>query len=236
MKARLKFSKVGSMRFIGHLDVMRYFQKAMRRADVAICYSSGFSPHQIMSFAAPLGVGITSMGEYLDIQVEESEDLSSMKERLNRTMAEGFHVENCRRLPESAGNAMSVVAAAKYTVSFRPGYEPDVTGKAGQWMKDFAEFYRQDTVVITKKTKKGEKELDLKPLIYELSVKDGTVQMVISTGSAENIKPELVMDTFSKHQGTELSPFSFLIQREEVYAWSENGKLIPLDALGEKDG
>lgn len=56
------------MKFIGHLDTMRYFQKAMRRADIDIAYSTGFSPHQIMSFAAPLGVGITSDGEYLDIE------------------------------------------------------------------------------------------------------------------------------------------------------------------------
>ena len=49
MKVRIKFSKHGPMKFIGHLDIMRYFQKAMRRADVAICYSGGFSPHQIMS-------------------------------------------------------------------------------------------------------------------------------------------------------------------------------------------
>ena len=67
MKIRIKFRKWGVMKFIGHLDMMRYFQKVMRRADVDIRYSEGFSPHQIMSFAAPLGVGITSDGEYLDI-------------------------------------------------------------------------------------------------------------------------------------------------------------------------
>ena len=58
------------MKFIGHLDVMRYFQKAIRRSGVDICYSGGFSPHQVMSFAAPLGVGITSNGEYVDIEVD----------------------------------------------------------------------------------------------------------------------------------------------------------------------
>lgn len=62
MKIRIKFRKYGVMKFIGHLDMMRYFQKAMRRAEIDIAYSEGFSPHQIMSFAAPLGVGITSDG------------------------------------------------------------------------------------------------------------------------------------------------------------------------------
>ena len=58
------------MKFIGHLDMMRYFQKAVRRAKIDIRYSEGYSPHQIMSFAAPLGVGITSDGEYFDIVIQ----------------------------------------------------------------------------------------------------------------------------------------------------------------------
>ena len=68
-KLRLKFSKNGPIKFIGHLDVMRYFQKAIRRADIDIKYSEGFSPHQILSFAQPLSVGATSDGEYLDMTV-----------------------------------------------------------------------------------------------------------------------------------------------------------------------
>ena len=48
MKIRIKFEKDGVMRYIGHLDIMRYFQKSMRRAEIDICYSTGFSPHQIM--------------------------------------------------------------------------------------------------------------------------------------------------------------------------------------------
>ena len=103
MKIRIKFSKQGNMRFIGHLDIMRYFQKAMRRADVDIRYSEGFSPHQIMSFAAPLGVGLTGSGEYLDIEVLSTESSGRMVERLNVQMAEGMEVLSFKRLPDSAG-------------------------------------------------------------------------------------------------------------------------------------
>ena len=123
MKIRIKFSKQGNMRFIGHLDIMRYFQKAMRRADVDIRYSEGFSPHQIMSFAAPLGVGLTGSGEYLDIEVLSTESSGRMVERLNVQMAEGMEVLSFKRLPDSAGNAMSLVAACDYTVSLKKEYE-----------------------------------------------------------------------------------------------------------------
>ena len=66
MKVRMRFSKSGTMKFIGHLDVMRYFQKAFRRAGLDMLYSQGYSPHPLLSFAQPLGIGLTSDGEYLD--------------------------------------------------------------------------------------------------------------------------------------------------------------------------
>ena len=80
------------MKFIGHLDVMRYFQKAMRRADVDIRYSEGFSPHQIMSFASPLGVGLVSNGEYMDIEVLSTGTSEEMVNRLNDVMVDGIKV------------------------------------------------------------------------------------------------------------------------------------------------
>ena len=89
MKIRIKFAKWGCMKFIGHLDMMRYFQKANRRANVDICYSEGFSPHQIMSFAAPLGVGITSDGEYFDIEVNSSKSTEEAIAAFNEQMTDG---------------------------------------------------------------------------------------------------------------------------------------------------
>ena len=90
MNVRVKFAKYGAVKFIGHLDVMRYFQKANRRAELNIVYSQGFNPHQIMSFAAPLGVGLTSDGEYVDLELHEMDTPEEMIARLNATMNEGF--------------------------------------------------------------------------------------------------------------------------------------------------
>ena len=89
----MKFSKYGPVKFIGHLDIMRYFQKAIRRANIPIAFSGGFSPHMIMSFAAPLGVGVTSAGEYFDMELtDDSLSSKEMEDRLNATMAEGMKV------------------------------------------------------------------------------------------------------------------------------------------------
>ena len=117
MKIRIKFRKYGVMRFVGHLDIMRYFQKAMRRAKIDICYSEGFSPHQIMSFASPLGVGITSDGEYLDIEVNSTNCTEESIRVLNETMVEGIEITGYTKLSDSAKTAMSIVAAADYDLS-----------------------------------------------------------------------------------------------------------------------
>lgn len=121
MKIRIRFRKYGVMKFIGHLDVMRYFQKAMRRAHIDICYSEGFSPHQIMSFAAPLGVGITSDGEYMDIEVHTSASTEESLRALNGVMVEGVECTGYVKLPDQAKTAMSIVAAADYDLYLRKG-------------------------------------------------------------------------------------------------------------------
>lgn len=233
MKIRIKFSKHGIMKFIGHLDIMRYFQKAMRRADVDIKYSEGFSPHQIMSFAAPLGVGITSNGEYLDIEVLSTKDSKTMTAALNEVMAKGIEVLSYKKLGDSAGNAMSLVAAADYTLTFRDGYAPE---NPAEFFSELLKFYEQESVMITKKTKKSQKEMDLKPLIYELTSDGKQLFMKISTGSTDNIKPELVLDAYYQSKEMARPEFAFQIQREEVYAdlGSEgNHKFVPLEDLGE---
>lgn len=234
MKVRIKFAKSGAMRFIGHLDVMRYFQKAIRRADIDVAYSEGFSPHQIMSFAAPLGVGLTSNGEYLDVEVKSHAGAKDMKRRLNDVMVEGMEILNVAMLNEDAKNAMASVAAAEYTVRFRQGYEPGFA-----WTDRLMEFYRSPSIIVAKKTKKSEMTLDLKPLIYRLSLQgEGeapAVRMLVNASSSGNVKPGLVMEAFLRANGEELSPFALEIIREDTYA--DIGKegaphFVPLDAIG----
>ena len=188
MKLRIKFKKYGAVRYIGHLDVMRFFQKAIRRAGIDVKYSNGFSPHQIMTFAAPLGVGIVSNGEYMDIEVHSltcfpaGDDLSNgegealescvstetrcleIRKRLNEASVPGIESVSVRILPDTAGNAMASVAAAAYTVGFREGKEPGTDIRA-----ILPGFLARDRIPVTKKTKKGVREMDLKEGIFRLS-------------------------------------------------------------------
>ena len=107
------------MRYVGHLDLMRFFQKAVKRANLPIRYSEGFNPHQIMSFAAPLGVGLTSEGEYMDIDLKEEVASKAGLEALNKNMVEGLEITSFKYLPDSAEKCMSAVTAASYTVTYK---------------------------------------------------------------------------------------------------------------------
>lgn len=114
MKIRIKFRKYGALKFVGHLDMMRYFQKALKRAGIDMKYSEGFNPHMIMSFAAPLGVGITSDGEYFDIEVLSTKSTAESLKILNEAMVEGVEVTSYVALPDTRQkNPCLLVAAAE---------------------------------------------------------------------------------------------------------------------------
>lgn len=225
MKIRIKFAKRGNMKFVGHLDIMRYFQKAMLRAGVDIIYSEGFSPHQIMSFAAPLGVGLTSEGEYFDIEVQNTGSSFEMIERLNRVMVEGMEVLNYVLLPDTAQNAMSLVTAADYLISYR--------GEIPSIREPLETFLAREQINVVKTTKKSEKEVDIKPMIHEALQKDGILFLKTAAGSVANLKPELFMEAFHRANGIKWKPSDIQICRLEIYGMDEKDmNLKPLDHFG----
>ncbi len=230
MRLRIKFRKYGPVRYTGHLDVMRFFQKAIRRAQIDVVYSRGFSPHQVMAFAAPLGVGLTSNGEYMDIEVHSITSCADVLERLNAASVPGIEVISVKVLPDAAGNAMASVAAAAYTVRFREGREP-VTDMAAA----LPAFLAREHILVTKETKKGSREVDIRPGIFQLAIDSCmVVHMLVDASSSGNIKPVQVMEAMLAEQGESLQENALMITREEVYTdvGTSERMLVPLDAVG----
>ena len=240
MKIRIKFSKTGALRYIGHLDVLRYFQKAIRRSGIPAAYSAGFSPHMIMSFAEPLSVGLTSTGEYFDLELTDDAAFSSeeIRSALNAQMAEGISVLSVKKIPqERKSNAMSLVAAASYTVSF-PFPEGEILSEK------IEHFMSLKTILAEKKTKSGTKTVDIRPMLFSMEETEparekddqehyAAVRIFCASGSAANLKPDAVMDAFLKDAALTADPFSVRTCRNEMYARGEDGTYLPLDALGE---
>lgn len=227
MKIRIKFAKYGPMKFIGHLDTMRFFQKAIRRSGIDVSYSTGFSPHQIMAFAAPLGVGLESDAEYLDLEVGSITSSYDMKKRLADQMAEGFEIKKVGLLNDDAPNAMASVMGASYLVNFRNDREPSFSLVDG-----VEQFWSKESVIVTKKTKKSEKELDLKPSVYELKVVDDGLYMCVDASSGGNIKPDLVVNVLFSFYNDIVRENALMIKRLETYGRDSDGLLVPLSSFG----
>lgn len=236
MKIRMQFAKYGRILYIGHLDVMRYFQKALRRADVDMVFTKGFSPHPILSFAAPLGVGIESNAEYADLEVYQSGSTEEMVARLNAVMVPGMEIIDWRLLPDDAPNAMSSVAAADYCLTFREGQEPE---DMEAYLDGLEKFLQSESIVIEKKTKKGTRMVDIRPLVYDYQIDRGeepAIFMQVSTGSVDNLKPEFVLQAYHDAAGLPYKESQLFISRLETYTnlarENEPLRLVPLREIG----
>ncbi len=232
MKVRVRFEKKGVLKYIGHLDMMRYFQKAISRAELPIAYSEGFNPHQIMSFGNPLGLGMTSSAEYMDIELlEEIPSLEGIN-RLNNEMVQGIKILSFRYLPDKAKNAMSATWASSYKIELN-----DKIKEAIENMSDISqridEFMSQKECIITKKTKKSTRDIDILPLIYEFKYEEKYFYIKCSSSSSDNIKPEVIMNEFFNFLGyeLELDRVNLYIERLDIYTRIDNN-LISLDDIG----
>ncbi len=257
MIIRIKFAKYGLMRFIGHLDVMRYFQKAIRRSGIDAAYTQGFHPHQIMSFASPLGMGITSDGEYVDIELNSMTSIEDIFSRLSGSLSDGFSLINISLLDERETDkkkeaAMSLITCADYLVMINSD-----KGFQDKASLDLAiqNIMQRDSINVTKSTKSGESQLDIKPYIYaitsdydtftgstqtvpasnnqiehaEVRENDILLYLRISSGSKMNIKPELILSELYEASGIANDRYSYRIHRMELYAGTE--KFIPLEKI-----
>ena len=228
MKARIKFRKYGALRFIGHLDVMRFFQKVMRRADIPIAFTGGFSPHMIMSFASPLGIGLSSEGEYFDIELTRLIDSEEAVRRMNEACVEGIEVISFRQIREEKKmTGMTILAGADYLVNVSRGAMPE------DWEERFRGFMAQPEIKVIKQTKRNEKEVDIRSQIFCWELRKEGIYLQLAAGSSQNLKPDLVMETFCRSLGISEEEVRFSYCRLEMYAYSEEGKdLVTLESLG----
>nr|WP_300824955.1 TIGR03936 family radical SAM-associated protein [uncultured Schaedlerella sp.] len=236
MKARIKFKKEGNLRFIGHLDVMRHFQKVMRRARIPIAFTAGYNPHMIMSFASPLGIGLTSQGEYFDIELAGHISSAEAVRRMNAVTAEGMEVISFRQIAEEKKmTAMAIASAADYLVGCKCRENGAVFTQ-----ERITGFLGQQEIVVTKQTKRSEQEADIRPLIYQMELTKEGIYLQLAAGSAQNLKPELVMSALCRFAGIDEASMTWTRRRLEMYAdlTSEEEraegirKLVTLESLG----
>ena len=168
---------------MSHLDFVRMFGRAIRRAKLPIAYSEGFNPHPLLTFALPLSVGYTSECEILELVMAEEISPDEVMDRLNAVLPEGVHITEAHE----GKSRMKALDVALYVVY--PEKMPD----------GIAEFLSNKEILIEKKTKSGIKETDIRPDIKGIKLYLDRIEMTLSAGSRANLKPEVVINAMNKY-------------------------------------
>lgn len=225
---RIEFSKGQEVRFISHLELMRAFQRAMRRAQLPLAFSEGFNPQPRMSFASPLAVGVTSAKEYLDVELKEDLTAEQVQELLAQNLPPGLKVSRCAKVSLKSPALMSLVAAADYEV--RVPLQEDIDAVESR----FKELLNRRSIVIKKEGKKGLTEKELRPGIYSLEYKgkeDGWIKftMRLKTGSQGNIRPDEVLLALKEIGGLPLEMELAVIHRTGLYVDLKGRLVSPME-------
>ncbi len=209
-KYRMLFSKTGRAVYISHLDLMRTITRAFMRAECRLKYSEGFNPHPNISIALPLSVGCESLCELMDFKMREELSCSEIKERLSDQFPEGIEVidvyEAERKVKELKWLRVSGV------------FEYDERS-AGEMAGRLNEFYASESIVITKKTKRGMGQSDIRPAIGEISFTpdSGDVRMSALISAQEpTLNPELIADAL-RQLAPDIAPDFAKFKRLEIF-------------------
>ena len=193
---RVFFEKKGRIKYISHLDIVRCISRAIKRSGLPVWYTLGFNPHIYLTFALPLSLGFESECESMDFRLTEHKDPQEIIESLNRVFPEGLRVYKA----VLAVTKPEAIRWAQYDI--RLEYDC-LSGE--EVAKEFEAFCGQSCIETSKRTKKGEKTIDLKPLfsIQKLIGERNAVTMVMraAAGTSLNINPTLVLNAFAAQSG-----------------------------------
>lgn len=216
----IRFTKNREAKFISHLDLMRTLTRAFRRASIPVAYSKGFNPHPNISLAAPLPVGVSSDCEYGDIEIDVQISGNDIRDRVNPTLTAGIQILSAVSILEKQPPSMALVEAARYKITFEGNLK-------GNKIDLIVEKILSETQILKlKKTKSGEKEVDIRPLILELKGKQenaGNIifECILCTGSKANLNPEVLAALIREYSDDSMSGYAD-INRLELYTMGNN--------------
>lgn len=194
---RIRFVKKGNLQYVSHLDLQRTLHRVLIRAGIPMWYTKGFNPHPKISFGYPLSIGTESVCEFLDMRIEREISMEDIVKQLNCELTDEMYVYDAYEAKTDAND----VAFADYTLKIcTTGGGPALAGK-------ITALLTRDELLMTKKTKSGEKEINLIPLIDACKIgwcdecKSVVMNLRLATGSKQNLNPELLISALKRELG-----------------------------------
>ncbi len=217
-RVRIEYSKKGHIRYIGHLDLMHTFFRALKRANLPVSYTQGFNPRIKCSFSPALPLGFASEAEYIELYLYKKIDISSSIGNLQKELPEGLTVHDMKKLPlfgKSSNVKIKTVAyrinlhqfSEKSTVSTRASKE-DIEGR----IRNFLD--KEEILLIDKKGRR----VNVRPLILSIEMEgDWNIGLLLKTRGGFNLNPRIIIKTLL---GVEKEDLAFVeFTREKFLFW-----------------
>ena len=209
---RLLFEKTGNAAWISHLDLMRLFQRAFKRAGLSLTHTQGYNPRPSVSIALPLSVGIQSRCELLDFDLEGDPVAETViKEKLNAALVDGV------RVLDVYGNGRKLRDLSLLHSIITLEYDLGIPDNAESVLAD---LFSRDTLFVMKRSKNGTQEQDIIPMIREIAVRrigENELQInLLACCQNPTLNPTQVIAAIHTYT-PEVIPHFARIQREEIY-------------------
>ena len=220
MIIRISFKLGEELKFLSHLDILRLFERAMKRAKIPIAYSKGFNPRPQIIFTPPLPLGMSSTCEYADIEFVEEFEPNMLINKLNEQLPQGVMILAAVEIQKAETNIMNAISAAEYDI------EVDKADKESL-NKVINEVLGLSELVIMKKAKKGMKPKDIRPMIYSIVLVETESNLVIralvSSKVEENLRADILFEIIKERYQGEIAAKN--IKRTGLYT-KKDGMLV----------
>jgi radical SAM-linked protein len=199
-KIRFEFQKVGELRYLSHLELMRALQRALRRAGVPLAYTQGFNPQPKVSVAQALAVGVEGLREPGEVELILRVEPAELVTRWNRQLPPELKILRAWEAPLNGLSLSAGVRGATYQIRLQPnGWDPSTLADVGT-AGACADFLAQGPTTV-EVVKKGQTvSLDASPYIqgFTAAMEDGCPgwELVLRAGLGGSVKPQAVMRTF----------------------------------------
>lgn len=223
MRALIRFGKQPRLRFISHLDLQRFFQRAVNRTGLPIAWSQGFNPHPVMSFASALALGWTSEYEVIDIKLSAPMGRKRTEDAVRAALPDDLPVLEVRMVDDRHAAPMSLVRMSDYVVRME--------GEAvGAIVGQIPAFLEREAVDAVKKTKSGERTINARPLVVSLEpLGTDAFKTRLMLTESQSIKPELLIGLLADMAGVEPPPAR--VHRTMLLGLDAGGSPAPLMVL-----
>ena len=216
------FEKCERLRHIGHLDIQRTMQRALRRSGLPVSYSKGFNPHILVTFASALSTGAIGEKEIMDVTLDQEVTPEAFVSAMNAALPPDMQLSAAKPLEDRHPALMAMLYAADYSIRI-------MDEEAAEKMTSAIEaFMQQESIMTLRKSKSGMKEVDMKPLVYALKGEGQQLIATLSQVEGNACKPDMLVKALAAFAGIE-APRA-IVTRKQLWG-QQDEQMIPLENL-----